>query len=1201
MFDIYDRSSIKRAIGLSMALVIIIGTFGTLVTSVSSHAQESPYDPLYGETAFPKASILETSCDDAGSGQDPHDYFTSYEEEISVEKAVLGTCLSPPTVTSGGGNSLTVTGVAPDAGWARVTLYRYDPFNAPFHMDFIDYCEAGRDGSFYLTVPWDWEWGSSIDIFLFISARSSAVKVRDNPAWVPDILPGNDGVIYSFRTDYVHDVQDHDSVNMHTVSVPNEIRGAFNIVKTITEGRNFLNARTGAWPGHVNAFWGDWFTPGRSYCYPESLPTKGWGWLVAIVDAISFGSGTAGLEANVGIHIDDDNPDDAWNEDVILHEYGHWLMDKYGGFWPPNSKLDHSFGVASDQATAWVEGWAHFFSAAAREYAGMADFKDNPPIESPNLVGSNVEGAVAGALWDLYDGYDSNEPEDSGLPIAFSRIFHVMGEPVQTVDLPLGMHIHVYISSIYEFRGKFIAHYPELRTPLWHAFNLHGLAEPDSGPPKNPTLYEFSHTVGEQSWGARIRVKFQPGEDDLSGVWGYRYFWDNEPETRLPKIGGGDSYLLASERRVIISPTLSAGEDWYFHLRTADYAGNLADQTYHAGPFQVKIEDPDDDTTGPTLSNPASYFYERDWAIVGGHIVRGTFLFLTLGIEAEDVSGISSVDFDCHYGYSGEEEPTFWSSGNSYYAGIQISAPWNYHEKPLQGQVIEWEVQAFDNDDEGWEDKASTLSKFNTTLQEAPHDYSPLTLPFLNVTIANWPLDVLITAPNGLRMGHDSRTGLDVSEIYPAFIFGSMPEQFLIPAPIEGNYIIETLGMEAGPYSIIMEYVDANGTILNSVSFAGTIEPGKLKTQRMEFDPDGAIGDSSPPILSAIITGSLGLNDWYVSDVNVTITAVDDMSGVAMTEFSIDGENWTMYTGPFTISVEGARTLNYQSMDNNENRESAFSEINIDKSQPATGRPDPPLGYAIEGEVTFKINVTDNISGTSSVNLTIYDEIGNLVGTEDMPASFDPAMGLWNLTLNVPQLVNGYYEVVVEIMDEAGNLGSMTFLYGSMSLSPSCLILKSSKPYLNATIELPEGYAVENIDTATILLNDTFELVPAAPVTIGDLDNDTITDLTVSFNRTAISQYILSLGITKGNITLSVTGQLTDGAKFEGSSLVRVRMPGDMNGDSLVELSDFFLAAEAFGSYSGHPRWNPVADENEDGIVEMMDFIIMSIHYGEHW
>jgi parallel beta-helix repeat protein len=168
----------------------------------------------------------------------------------------------------------------------------------------------------------------------------------------------------------------------------------------------------------------------------------------------------------------------------------------------------------------------------------------------------------------------------------------------------------------------------------------------------------------------------------------------------------------------------------------------------------------------------------------------------------------------------------------------------------------------------------------------------------------------------------------------------------------------------------------------------------------------------------------------------------------------------------------------------------------------------------------------------------------------------------------------------------------------STSMEPAILNLKLKSKWITAYIELPQGYDVSDIDVSSIMLNDTVPAEPK-PTAIGDHDNDGVPDLMVKFDRNAVSELILSKGIMYGNVTLTVTGKLNNGTQFEGSDTIRVRMPGDVNMDGTVDGSDLVLAARAFGSYPGHPRWNPIADENEDGVIDGADLILITRNFGK--
>jgi len=165
-------------------------------------------------------------------------------------------------------------------------------------------------------------------------------------------------------------------------------------------------------------------------------------------------------------------------------------------------------------------------------------------------------------------------------------------------------------------------------------------------------------------------------------------------------------------------------------------------------------------------------------------------------------------------------------------------------------------------------------------------------------------------------------------------------------------------------------------------------------------------------------------------------------------------------------------------------------------------------------------------------------------------------------------------------------------------IDPDTLNLCSKGNWITGYIELPEGYDVNDINVSTVVLNDT---VPAElhPTEVGDYDNDTVPDLMVKFNRIQVAEYILSKGIMTGNVTLTISGYLIDGTMFEGSDIIRVRMPGDINIDGKVDIKDIFLAIKAFGSFPEYPRWNPIADENEDNKIDIKDIFLILKNFGK--
>ena len=113
----------------------------------------------------------------------------------------------------------------------------------------------------------------------------------------------------------------------------------------------------------------------------------------------------------------------------------------------------------------------------------------------------------------------------------------------------------------------------------------------------------------------------------------------------------------------------------------------------------------------------------------------------------------------------------------------------------------------------------------------------------------------------------------------------------------------------------------------------------------------------------------------------------------------------------------------------------------------------------------------------------------------------------------------------------------------TVDIDPDTLNLKSRGQWITAYIQLLEGHNAEDIDAATILLNDSiqpvldpkYDFVTNPSEYLVDHDEDGILERMVKFDRAGV---MALLGV--GEATLTITGEV-NGTKFEGSDSVRVR------------------------------------------------------------
>ena len=143
----------------------------------------------------------------------------------------------------------------------------------------------------------------------------------------------------------------------------------------------------------------------------------------------------------------------------------------------------------------------------------------------------------------------------------------------------------------------------------------------------------------------------------------------------------------------------------------------------------------------------------------------------------------------------------------------------------------------------------------------------------------------------------------------------------------------------------------------------------------------------------------------------------------------------------------------------------------------------------------------------------------------------------------------GTYMVTLTVTDDDGGVGTDTVtvtvkpIPDPLNIDPNTLNLKSKGKWITAYIELPEGYDVNKIDVPSIMLNGTVPVL-TKPFEISDHDGNGIPDLMVKFDRQTIVEYLTKQGITKGEVTFTVTGKVFYNggwADLEGNDFISVK------------------------------------------------------------
>ena len=181
--------------------------------------------------------------------------------------------------------------------------------------------------------------------------------------------------------------------------------------------------------------------------------------------------------------------------------------------------------------------------------------------------------------------------------------------------------------------------------------------------------------------------------------------------------------------------------------------------------------------------------------------------------------------------------------------------------------------------------------------------------------------------------------------------------------------------------------------------------------------------DETPPITTISLDPPEpnGLNGWYISDVNVTFNAIDDISGVKTIYYKIPGDEWKNHSGDTLLIILDYACLtgliDYYSVDNAGNLESINSyEIFIDQKEPLVDITyEVGDGNSWDGwELIFTTTAIDDCSGIDRAEFYLNDTLKDTVygpGPEYIwkyrYLNLDPPFTVMGLIFN-PEITDNY-------------------------------------------------------------------------------------------------------------------------------------------------------------------------------------------------
>jgi archaellum component FlaF (FlaF/FlaG flagellin family) len=159
---------------------------------------------------------------------------------------------------------------------------------------------------------------------------------------------------------------------------------------------------------------------------------------------------------------------------------------------------------------------------------------------------------------------------------------------------------------------------------------------------------------------------------------------------------------------------------------------------------------------------------------------------------------------------------------------------------------------------------------------------------------------------------------------------------------------------------------------------------------------------------------------------------------------------------------------------------------------------------------------------------------------------------------------------------------------------------------IDVTPSVTEAYAGWTVNISVVAKNEgefteTFNVTayydtsPIETRPVSNLAPGTNVTITFALNTSGVQPYVNYTIWAEASIVPGET-DTADNTFTDGT--VKIKLMGDVNSDGKVDIKDLVLLVKAFGSFPGHPRWNPDTDLNNDNKVDIRDLVLLLKNYG---
>jgi hypothetical protein len=259
---------------------------------------------------------------------------------------------------------------------------------------------------------------------------------------------------------------------------------------------------------------------------------------------------------------------------------------------------------------------------------------------------------------------------------------------------------------------------------------------------------------------------------------------------------------------------------------------------------------------------------------------------------------------------------------------------------------------------------------------------------------------------------------------------------------------------------------------------------------------------------------------------------------------------------------------------------------------------------SIPANSIVKINVTAENQGEvpETFDVTLYYD-NNQIGATLIIDMLGGGIQILSFTWDTYGLPIGEYTLKATATTVPGevDLSDNTYIFNPLyiglrdialtNITPSKTITNDTTVRINVTVE---NRGETGTPSQTFNLTLQYGTKTIGTQTIENLTVGSAASLTFTWNTIVVpaGTHLISA------IATTVPGETNTENNIAATVIIETIL-GDVTGDGKVDIIDIATIAKAYGSYPGHPKWNPNADLDDNNKIDIIDIAKAAKNYGK--